>query len=144
MTEAEFTREAGALPFHWRLLLRFLRPLFWVFTATEGGRHAVWDSFSKESYVRDVQDTEKPLERLIKTKRDRAMSDRLRQFVEDPVRIKQASPVAVIAGAGHMPALYATLRDRGYEKGSVRWFEVLEGMHVSSRSGDGRASKAAL
>jgi hypothetical protein len=42
-----------------------------------------------------------------------------------------------------MPALYLTLRSCGYEKGgSVRWFEVLDGVTVPSRSTDGRARSA--
>jgi hypothetical protein len=140
MTEAEFAREAGALPLRWRLLLLLLRPVLWAVTLTEAGRHRVWDSFSKESYVRVRRDVERPLADLIKTKRDRAMSGRLREFVQDPLRIEQGSPVAVVAGAGHMPALYLTLRECGFEKGSVRWFEVLEGLRVPSRATDGRAS----
>ena len=140
MTEAEFAREARALPVHWWLLLLLLRPVLWAVTATEGGRHSVWDSFSKASYVHGLHDSDRPLDRLIKTKRDRAMSVRLRDFVEDPLRIRQASPIAIVAGAGHMPALYLTLRECGFEKGSVRWFEVLDGMKVPSRRTDGRAS----
>jgi hypothetical protein len=67
------------------------------------------------------------------------MCDVLRAVVQDPVRIRGAEPIAVVAGAAHMPALYMTLRSCGYEKGSVRWFEVLEGVTVPSRSTDGRA-----
>jgi hypothetical protein len=139
MAEPEFTQEAAALPIHWRLLLRLLRPILWAATSIEGGRHLVWDTFSKERYVRGVRDVEGPLEELIKTKRDRAMSKRLREFVQDPLRIKQGSLVAVVAGAAHMPALYLTLRDCGFEKGSVRWFEVLDGLKVPSRGTPGRA-----
>lgn len=40
-----------------------------------------------------------------------------------------------------MPALYVTLRDCGYQKGTVRWFEVLDGVQVPSRSTDGRPSR---
>lgn len=140
MTEPEFRRGAGALPIHWLLLLWLLRPILWAVTATKAGRHGVWDSFSKESYVRGVRDIDGPLDELIKTKRDGAMSDRLREFVRDPLRIEQGSPVAVVAGAGHMPALYLTLRECGFEKGSVRWFEVLDGLRVPSRGTAGRAS----
>lgn len=140
MTETEFAQEARGLPIHWRLLLWLLRPILWAVTSTEAGRHKVWNSFSKQSYVRDVRNIEGPLDGLIKTKRDRAMSDRLREFVQDPRRIKQGSPVAVVAGAAHMPALYLALRDCGFEKGSVRWFEVLEGLKVPSKGTDGRAS----
>lgn len=140
MTEAEFRREAGALPVHWRLLLWLLRPVMWAATATEGGRHHVWDGFSKASYVHGLRDIDGPLDELIRTKRDRAMSMRLRAFVQDSLRIKQGSPVAVVAGAGHMPALYMTLRECGFEKGTVRWFEVLDGVTVPSKGTDGRAS----
>ncbi len=94
MSEPEFKQEAGALPIHWRVLLWLLRPILWAVTSTEAGRHSVWDSFSKESYVRGVRDVDGPMEKLI----------------------KQGSPVAVVAGAGHMPALYLTLRDCGFEK----------------------------
>jgi hypothetical protein len=139
MTEAEFTQQARTLPIYWRLFLWLLRPILWAVTFTEGGRHRVWDSFSKESYVRGIRNVDGPLDRLIKTKRDLAMCDRLRQFVEDPTRLRQAAPLAVVAGAAHMPALYVTLRDCGFEKGSVRWFEVLEGLEVPSRGTDGRA-----
>jgi hypothetical protein len=55
------------------------------------------------------------------------VSVRLRDFVDDPSRIKQGSPIAVVAGAGHVPALYLTLRECGFEDGTVRWFEVLDG-----------------
>lgn len=144
MTEAEFSRQAGELPVHYQLLLRFLRPVLWAVTSTESGRHHVWDSFSKESYVRGLQDDERPLDQLIKTKRDKAMCERLHGFVREPLRVSQGSPVAVIAGAGHMPALYLTLRACGFEKGSVRWFEVLDGLRVPSRSTDGRASHRAV
>jgi hypothetical protein len=140
MTETEFMRDAGTLPFRWRLLLRLLRPILWAVTATEGGRHHVWDSFSKQSFVRDMQDTPAHLDELIRTKRDKAMSDRLRAFVQDPIRVDKGEPVAVVAGAGHMPALYATLRECGFQKGSVRWFEVLEGLKIPGRGTDGRAS----
>jgi len=143
MAEAEFTQEARALRLHWRLLLWFLRPILWAATSTEAGRHSVWDTFSKKSYVRGVRDVDGPLEELIKTKRDRAMSGRLRAFVQDPLRIRQGAPIAVVAGAGHMPALYLTLRDCGFEKGNVRWFEVLDGLRVPSKTTDGRASSAA-
>jgi len=141
MTEAEFSRQARELPVHWHLLLRFLRPVFWAITSTESGRHHVWDSFSKASYVRGLQDGDRPFDQLIKTKRDRAMCARLRDFVQEPIRLTQDSPVAVVAGAGHMPALYLTLRDCGFEKGSVRWFEVLDGLKVPCRSTDGRAAR---
>jgi hypothetical protein len=140
MTEAEFTREATALPFGWRLLLRLLRPALWAATSTEAGRHRVWDSLSKASYVRGLHDADGPWTDLIKVKRDRAMSARLREFVEDPLRVEQAAHVAVVAGAAHMPALYRTLRDAGYRKGNVRWFEVLDGLKVPSRGTAGRAS----
>jgi hypothetical protein len=63
------------------------------------------------------------------------MTDRLREFVQDPVRIKHGDPVAVIAGAAHIPALYFTLRECGFEKGNVRWFEVLEGLNRRRRNG---------
>jgi hypothetical protein len=138
MSEVEFTREAKALPFHWRLFLRFIRPLFWVISSTASGRHALWDVLSKESYARKRQRGEVPLFALILTKRDKAMCDVLRSVVQDPERIRVAEPIAVLAGAAHMPALYRTLRDCGYEKGTVRWFEVLEGVIVPSRSTDGR------
>lgn len=140
MNEAEFRRLARALPLQGRLKLRLLRPLLWAITATESGRHHVWRSFSKASYVRGLRSVDGPLNDLIKTKRDRAMSGRLRAFVEDPVRIKDGSAVAVVAGAGHMPALYVTLRECGFEKGTVRWFEVLDGLKVPSREIKGRSS----
>jgi hypothetical protein len=140
MTEAEFRREVGNLPFHWQLLLWFLRPVLWVMTATESGRHATWDTFSKRSYVRGLRNSDTPLDQLIKTKRDRLMSSRLRTFVQDPSRVEQAAAIAVVAGAGHMPVLYLTLRECGFEKGAVRWFEVLEGLKVPSKSTTGRAS----
>lgn len=139
MTEVEFTREAGTLPLHWRLLLRLLRPFLWAVTSTASGRHALWDGISKEKYARKRQAT--PLMDLIGDKRDRAMCDVLRSVVQDPARIRLAEPIAVVAGAAHMPALYMTLRSCGYEKGSVRWFEVLEGVKVPSRSTDGRAKR---
>jgi hypothetical protein len=120
-----------------------LRPILWAATSTEAGRHSVWDTFSKKSYVRGVRDVDGPLEELIKTKRDRAMSGRLRAFVQDPLRIRQGAPIAVVAGAGHLPALYLTLRDCGFEKGNVRWLEVLDGLRVPSNTTDGRASSAA-
>jgi len=139
MSEVEFTREIGTILVHWRLLLRFLRPVLWAVTSTASGRHALWDAISKEKYARKLQSDETPLSQLIKNKRDRAMCDVLRAVVQDPARIRAAEPVAVIAGAAHMPALYMTLRSCGYEKGSVRWFEVLDGVTVPSRSTDGRA-----
>jgi len=142
MSEVEFTREIGAIPMHWRLLLRFLRAFLWAVTSTASGRHALWDAISKEKYVRKLQTVETPLSQLIKNKRDRAMCEVLRAVVQDPARIRAAEPIAVIAGAAHMPALYMTLRSCGYEKGSVRWFEVLDGVIVPSRSTDGRARKA--
>ena len=126
-----------------RLLLNFLRPLFWAVTFTEDGRHLMWDRISKESHVRSRQARETPLQQLIKSKRDRAMSDKLRLFVQDPARIRAGQPAAVVAGAAHMPALYETLRACGFQKGSVRWFEVLEGLTVPSRGTDGRATPAA-
>lgn len=140
MTEAEFTRGARALPPRWRALLWFLRPVLWAITSTERGRHSIWDSFSRASYVRGLRDPESPLGELIKTKRDRVMSEQLRAFVQDPARIQQGALVAVIAGAAHMPVLYRTLRDCGFEKGTVRWFEVLEGVKVPPRGTSGRAS----
>ncbi len=143
MTEPEFAEEASALPIHWRLLLWGLRPVLWAVTSTEAGRHSVWDSFSRRRFVRSIKDVETPLDRLLKTKRDRAMAARLREFAQDPCRIERGSPAAVVAGAGHMPALYATLRDCGFEKGSVRWFEVLDGLRVPSRGTNGRASPPA-
>ena len=141
MSEVEFTREAGALPLHWRLLLRFLRPVLWAVTSTASGRHALWDAISKEKYARRLQAADTPLSQLIKNKRDQAMCDVLRAVVEDPVRIRRGEPIAVVAGAGHTPALYMTLRSCGYEKGSVRWFEVLDGVTVPSRSTDGKANR---
>jgi hypothetical protein len=141
MSEVDFTREAGALPFHWRLLLRFLRPVLWAITLTTSGRHALWDALSKEKYTRRLQAADTPLDQLIKSKRDRAMCDVLRAVAQDPARIRAAQSIAVVAGAAHMPALYLTLRSCGYEKGSVRWFEVLDGVTVPSRSTDGRARR---
>jgi hypothetical protein len=84
MSPAEFSREAERLPMRWRLALRLVRPILWAMTATEWGRHRVWDSFSKES-------------------------------------------------------VYATLRQCGFEKGSVRWFEVLDGLTIPTRGTHGRA-----
>jgi hypothetical protein len=140
MTEPEFTREASALPLRWRVYLTLLRPIFWAVTLTETGRHHMWDSFSKESHVRRIRNVNGPFDELIQTKRDRAMTDRLREVVRDSIRIQQGSPIAVVAGAAHMPALYRTLRDCGFEKGSVRWFEVLDGLKVPARGTYGRAS----
>ena len=140
MTEAEFQQEARGLPVQWRVVLWLLRPILWAITCTEAGRHSVWDSFSKQSYVRGLQDAGGPLSRLIGTKRDRAMSKRLREFVQDPRPHGERSEVAVIAGAAHMPALYVALRECGFEKRGVRWFEVLDGLKVPSRGTGGRAS----
>lgn len=140
MSEAEFAREARALPPQWRALLWFLRPVLWPLTSTETGRQSIWDSFSKASYLRGLRDPESPLTELIKTKRDRVMSEQLRVFVQDPARIQQGGLVAVVAGAAHMPVLYRTLRDCGFEKGSVRWFEVLEGLKVPPKGSRGIAS----
>jgi hypothetical protein len=142
MTDADFANAADRLPVWWRLFLRLLRPIFWAATATAAGRDWMWDAFSKERYVRGVSDDETKLEELIRTRRDRAMSQCLRAFLADPVRIERALPVAVLAGAAHMPALYATLRDCGFEKGTVRWFEVLDGLTIPSRGTDGRARRA--
>jgi hypothetical protein len=142
MSEVDFTRGAGALPFHWRLVLRFLRPVLWAMTLTASGRHALWDAISKEKYARKRQAAETPLDQLIKNKRDRAMCDVLRTVAQDPARIRAAQSIAVVAGAAHMRALYLTLRSCGYELGSVRWFEVLDGVTVPSRSTDGRARSA--
>lgn len=139
MAEVDFTREADGLPVHWRLLLRFLRPVLWAVTLTASGRHALWDAISKEKYARKRQAADTPLDQLIKDKRDRAMCEVLRAVAQDPARIRAAQPIAVVAGAAHMPALYLTLRDCGYEKGSVRWFEVLDGVTVPSRNTDGKA-----
>jgi hypothetical protein len=141
MTEAEFEGAARMLPIRWRLPLRLLRPLLWGVTRTEVGRHMAWDKFSKSSHLNALRDVTTPLDELIKTKRDQAMSDELRRFVEDPARVRDGSGVAVVAGAAHMPALYLTLRDCGYQKGTVRWFEVLDGIQVPSRSTDGRAPR---
>lgn len=139
MTQEEFAREVAELPIRWRAFLWLLRPLLWAVTLSEAGRHAVWDSFSRESHTRSVRRVEGPMDALIKTKRDSAMCRRLQDFVEDPIRRERAAPVAVVAGAAHMPALYATLSECGYEKGNVRWFEVLDGLTVPSRQTDGRA-----
>jgi hypothetical protein len=139
LTETEFKLVASSLPVRWRLFLRFLRPVLWAVSATEAGRHQLWDGFSKRSYIQGLREREEPLRDLIRTKRDKAMSARLREFVQDPDRIEKGQAVAVIAGAGHMPALYAALRECGFEKGSVRWFEVLGGLSVPSRGTDGRA-----
>jgi hypothetical protein len=144
MTEAEFQEEAKRLPLLWWLALRFLRPILWAVSSTEGGRHRLWDSFSKRSYTQRLRDREEPLSELIQTKRDKAMSTRLREFVQDPCRTGKGQAVAVVAGAAHMPALYATLRECGFEKGSVRWFEVLEGLQVPSRGTDGRARQTVV
>ena len=138
MSEGDFTLRASALPMPWRLSLRLLRPILWVVTATTPGRHAVWDAISKDSYVRGLRNVEGPLDQLIKTDRDRAMSACLRSFAQERRRIDEAQPVAVVAGAAHMPALYETLRECGYEKRNVRWFEVLDGISVPSRRTDGR------
>jgi len=138
MSEAEFTREARALPLRWRALLWFLRPVLWAFTSTELGRRGVWDSFSRASYIRNLRDADSPLTKLIRTKRDRVMSEQLRAFVQDPARTQRGGLVAVVAGAAHMPVLYRTLRDCGFEKGSVRWFDVLEGVKVPPRGSEGR------
>jgi len=99
----------------------------------------LWDAISKEKYARKRQAVDTPLTQLIQDKRDRAMCDVLRVVAQDPARIDVAQPIAVVAGAAHMPALYLTLRSCGYEKGTVRWFEVLDGVTVPSRSTDGRA-----
>ena len=128
----------------WRLLLRFLRPILWAMTSTDSGRHRVRDAFSKARHVRGLRDVDGPLDELIKTKRDKAMSRCLREFVQDPLRVKSGGPVAVIAGAGHMPALYATLRQCGFEKAGVRWFEVLDGLTIPSRGTSGRARQTVV
>ena len=140
MTEAEFAREARALPPQWRALLWFLRPALWAITSTRLGRHSTWSSFSRASYVRGLRNPDGALKELIQTKRDRVMSQRLQAFVQDPVRIHKGAMIAVVAGAAHMPVLYRTLRECGFEKGNVRWFEVLEGVKVPPEGSDGRAS----
>ena len=113
--------------------------MLWAATLTDAGRHLVWDSISKKAHARSLQDPDTPVMQLVRSKRDLVMCDRLRRFVEDPARIAAGQPVAVIAGAAHMPALYATLRDCGFQKGSVRWFEVLDGLTIPSRGTPGRA-----
>jgi hypothetical protein len=143
MDAAAFAAAVRDLPVSSRLMLRFLRPVLWAATLTEAGRHLVWDGLSKERHVRSLQEQEPPVMQLVRSKRDRVMADRLRRFVEDPARIAKGEPVAVIAGAGHMPALYATLRDCGFQKGSVRWFEVLDGLTIPSRGTPGRARPSA-
>jgi hypothetical protein len=45
MSEADFRREAHALPIHWWLLLRLIRPVLWAISLTEGGRQAMWQQF---------------------------------------------------------------------------------------------------
>lgn len=70
------------------------------------------------------------------------MCDVLRTVAQDPARIRATQSIAVVAGAAHMPALYLALRSCGYEKGSMRWFEVLDHVTVPSRSTDGRARSA--
>jgi hypothetical protein len=62
MSEVEFTREADALPLHWRLFLRFIRPFLWAVTLTAAGRHALWDAISKEKYARKRQAPETPFD----------------------------------------------------------------------------------
>ena len=140
MDAAGFARALRELPLRSRLVMQFLRPVLWAATLTEAGRHLVWDSISREGHAQSLQqDQDAPVMQLIRSKRDRAMCDRLRRFVEDPTRIAAGQPVAVIAGASHMPALYATLRECGFQKGSVRWFEVLDGLTIPSRGTPGRA-----
>ena len=134
MTEHEFAKEARALPVQWRIALRLLRPILWGATLSEGGRHGAWETFSKRSHVRGLHRSEGPVRELIKAKRDTAMAARLRDFAQDSRRIERAVPAVVVSGAARMPALYRTLRDCGYEKGSVRWFEVLDGLRMPSRS----------
>jgi hypothetical protein len=139
MSPAEFAAQAAVLPVASRLMLLLLRPLLWATTATSASRSAAWRVFSKGSYVRGLRDPEGPLDQLIRTKRDRAMAASLRAFVEDPRRGADTQ-AAVVAGAMHMPALYATLRACGYLRGSVRWFEVLDGLTIPSAGTDGRAT----
>jgi hypothetical protein len=143
MTEAEFKREVRELPIQWYLVLWFLRPLLWAFTATASGRDAMWRSFGARRRSRANDDAEEPLTTLIKTKRDRVMSELLRKFACDEQRIKAAVPAAVIVGASHAPVLYATLRACGYRKGNVRWFEVLEGLDIPAKGMDGQARDGA-
>ena len=143
MDAAAFEAALRDVPLAPRLMLRFLKPLLWAATLTESGRHLVWDSLSKDRHARSLREEHTPLKELIRSKRDRVMSDRLRRFVEEPARIADGQAVAVIAGAAHMPALYATLRDCGFRKGNVRWFEVLDGLTIPSRGTPGRASPSA-
>lgn len=138
MSDDDFTRHARMMPVRSYLLLLLVRPVLWGITLTATGRDASWSVFARARTPADPGE-EAPFERLILTKRDRAMSDVLRAFAKDPWRIREARPAAVIAGAAHMPALCATLRDCGYRKGRVRWFEVLDGLEIPAKGGDGRA-----
>jgi hypothetical protein len=139
MSQEEFTRELQHVPLHWRLALQFLRPILWAITSTTAGRHAAWDVFSRSGYLQERQDSDPPYRELILNKRDKEMCQRLRTFAVDPQRRSKDLNAAVVAGPSHMPALYSTLRDCGYIPGTQRWFEVLEGVLVPSRSTDGRA-----
>jgi hypothetical protein len=146
MSEVEFTREASALPWHWRLVLRFLRPVLWAITLTASGRHRLWDAISKEKYARRRQAADTPLSQLIKDKRDRAMCDGASRgrpgsgsnrrspahrgrggrrthagaVLDAPELRLREGDCALVRGAGRLDGPFAKHRRKGQNRGSRR------------------------
>src|SRR5262249_26170681 len=83
-------------------------------------RHGLLRRFRRASRENDTE-----LRRLVVRSRDRRVVENLKRFFGHYGQTDETRYVAIVFGAGHMPAISRALRDLGVQVGTRRWVEVL-------------------
>jgi len=125
MKRSEFRRRLFRLPIHHVASIVFLRRLLWLLTLlpplrSEVVRHGLLRRSRRASRENDTE-----LRRLVVRSRDRRLVENLKRFFGHYGQTDETRYVAIVFGAGHMPAISRALRDLGFQVGTRRWVEVL-------------------
>ncbi|MFD9499264.1 hypothetical protein [Streptomyces sp. NPDC060035] len=127
VTAAEAIEDLKALPRGMYVLFMVMAPVMGLVFALRGPRAFLDEDLVVEdlpSTLRAEMMADNPLEHALTDRRDRRLLDALGEIHaergDEPIR------VAVVYGAGHVPAIVSGLRDRyGYRPREAEWLTVL-------------------
>jgi pheromone shutdown protein TraB len=124
MRPERFRRRLLAIPIRYRLMFRFLRPILWALSLVPEIR----EQFLLGMVERDANEYRRrpgPLEELLVDQRDEWIVAHIEAFVRAREGSDESRYVAVVFGAGHMPAISLCLSELGFRPATRKWFEVL-------------------
>ncbi len=125
MPSQEFRTRFEHIPFRYRLLLLFLRPILWGITKVPAIKAEIKKHLIVWNDHRHVYNEEDELEKLICTERDKCIVTNIDHFFHDHIHCEKTSFVAVVFGAAHMPAISHCLRRLGFRPGTRKWIEMV-------------------